>query len=107
MACRNDTPARGNGTGSAGGVPADAVRSGGITFEEYKARLSGQNTLGKRVRRNLSYTLLLLVIVAVVGFVLSRLVIVVLVPISWWMAILLLVGIIIVLFLVLDRFIPD
>lgn len=78
---------------------------GEITFEQYRAMLSGTYSLRDRLRQNLSALVLLLVIAVVVGYVLSRLRIVVLIPVPWWGALLFVLGTIVVLFLVLDHFV--
>lgn len=82
---------------------------GEITFEQFRAMLSGTYSLRDRLRQNLSaLVLLLLVIAVVVGYILSRLRIVVLIPVPWWGALLLVLSTIVVLFLVLDHFVnPD
>lgn len=81
---------------------------GEITFEQYRAMLSGTYTLRERIRQNLSVLLLLAVVVVVAGYVLSRLRIVVLIPVPWWGALLFVLGMIVVLFLLLDHLVtPD
>lgn len=81
---------------------------GEITFEQYRAMLSGTYTLRDRIRQNLPVLVLLAVVVVVAGYVLSRLRIVVLIPVPWWGALLFVLGTIVVLFLLLDHFVtPD
>ncbi len=81
---------------------------GEITFEQYRAMLSGTYTLRERIRQNLPVLVLLAVVVVVAGYVLSRLRIVVLIPVPWWGALLFVLGTIVVLFLLLDHFVtPD
>lgn len=81
---------------------------GEITFQEYKSLLSGRNTLRDRIRGHISSLLLVIISLAVIGFILSRLRIVVLIPVSIWVFLLIVLVTILVLFFVLDHFInPD
>jgi hypothetical protein len=59
----------------------------------------------KAVKNRLSGLLLVMVAVAVVWFVLSRLRIVVIVPVPWWGLLLMILGAIVALYLALDHLI--